>query len=104
MTLFLKNPGSDSGLPLVVWGEGFGVGPDETEGGIPVYNSIYLFIRAAGAEKNVPLYMNTPTGTVDNTMNLTLGGLQVPLGSIPLVMADTIDFNIDTMKLYSHGF
>lgn len=73
MTLYLKNPGSFSGMPLSVWGQGF----IPYESGTNNPNSIPLYVRAyssgviGGSTNGVSLYTNAG---ISNNFTLNIWG------------------------------
>jgi len=74
MTLYLKNPGSDSGMPLSIWGRSLiGDNPDSINGAVPRDGSIYLFINGQGQTANIPLF-TSGNGNINNNIPLyTMG-------------------------------
>jgi len=74
MTLYLKNPGSDSGMPLAIWGRSLiGDNPNSINGAIPRDGSIYLFINGQGQTANIPLF-TSGNGNINNNIPLyTMG-------------------------------
>jgi hypothetical protein len=102
MTLYLKNPGSDSGIPLVIWGIGYGLNPDSLLNGVPIYNSIYLYIQGQGTSSAVPLYLN-PIGLPVEDMPLYINSSQSANSGIPLYIKP-YGINPYSLELYTHGF
>lgn len=101
--LYLQNPGSFSGMPLSVWGIGYGTNIDSTLNGMVEQGFINLFIGGEGSENSIPLYMAAPTGTNDNSMDLYIQSIPSGEDSIPLFI-DSYDYKTSEFKLYTHGF
>lgn len=101
--LFIQNPGAYSGLPLSIWGIGYGTNVDSTLNGMVEQNWLNLYIEGQGAGGSIPLYIAAPTGTVDNNMNLYIKSIPSGEGSIPLFI-DSYDSSTSEFKLYTHGF
>lgn len=102
--LFTEGQGTFSGMELVVWGGSYTVSnPDITLNGVPDYGMINLFIYSDGTHNNIPLYINSPTGTNTNIMDLYITASQPVPSSMPLFI-DSYDYETGPMKMYCHGF
>lgn len=100
--LYLHNGGVWSGVPLVIWGSPHG-GGDGNDGWYSAEGQMNLFIRGAGIEASMPLYMNAPTGTINNSMPLYIVSNEVSTSNMNLYI-DSYDTKTNTLRLYSHGF
>lgn len=101
--LYVEGQGSFSGLPLTIWGIGYGTNVDSTLNGMVEQNWLNLYIEGQGAGGSIPLYITAPTGTVDNNMNLYITSIPSGEGSIPLFI-DSYDYKTSEFKLYTHGY
>lgn len=104
--LFISNNGSDSGLPLVVWGVGtVPLNPDvNSDGYFPFDGSHTMFIRGQGQESSVNLFIAAETGIINNERTLFLQGGPAINGNIPLVIPATINTHTTNLNVYTHGF
>lgn len=101
--LYLQNPGGFSGMPLAIWGIGYGTNIDQTLNGYAGENSMLLFIDGGGTQGSIPLFMPGPTGGVDNSVPLYMPSSVESSGVTPLFI-DSYDYDTRPINLYTHGF
>lgn len=101
--LFLQNPGGFSGMPLSIWGIGYGTNVDQTLNGYVDHNAMLLFIDGGGTQGSMPLYMPGPTGALNEGMDLYMPS-SVPGTGTNTLFIDAYDYDTQPIKLYTHGF
>lgn len=101
--LYLQNPGSFSGTPLVVWGIGYGTNIDQTLNGYAMHNEMLLFIDGGGTSNSIPLFMPGPTGTLDSNFPLYMP-TSVESSGVNTLFIDSYDYDSRPINLYTHGY
>lgn len=107
LNLFMQNVAATGDMSLFIKGKRITSGSTPqtpSDGWIPATGSITLFINRPDESASMKLFIKAIDGESSGTLNMYIGGANIPTGTLNLVMPSTVDVFSENVNLYTHGF